>query len=458
MKTHGNQNSEVGTLPRDLGDGLLLRRATPADTDALADFNAQIHRERDASEPEMGIWAWTHDLMSGALSTFRPEDFTLVEDARTGAIVSSLNLISQTWAYEGIPFKVGRVELVGTHPDYRRRGLIRAQFEVVHRWSAERGEMVQAITGIPWFYRQFGYEMAMTRGGGRQAYRLYRPKLKEDESEPYCVRPATEADLPFIAELYDRAAERHLVNCLRDEALWRYELRGHSEGSFGRRLLRVVETATGEPAGFLTHDDGLWNEGMWLWLYELKPGFSWLAVTPSVIRYLWATGETYAARDQKACEMFGFSLGVEHPVYAVFADRLPHVNDPYAWYIRVADVAGFLRHIAPALERRLAASAVAGYTGEIKVGFYRSGLLLKLEQGRLAEIVDWSPDAEDSGDAVFPDLTFLHLLFGHRTFDELRRFFPDCGINIHSLARGDEVRAVLEALFPKRPSHVWGIR
>jgi hypothetical protein len=55
-------------------------------------------------------------------------------------------------------------------------------------------------------------------------------------------------------------------------------------------------------------------------------------------------------------------------------------------------------------------------------------------------------------------MTFLHLLFGHRTFDELRRFLPDCGINIHSLARGDEVRAVLEALFPKRPSHVWGIR
>jgi GNAT superfamily N-acetyltransferase len=458
MKTCGDQNSEAGALPRDLGDGLLLRRATPADTDALADFNAQIHRERDASEPDKGIWAWTHDLMSGALPTFYPEDFTLVEDTRTGAIVSSLNLIPQTWAYEGVPFMVGRVELVGTHPDYRRRGLIRAQFETVHRWSAERGEMVQAITGIPWYYRQFGYEMAMTEGGGRQGYGLHVPKLKEDESEPYRVRPATEADLSFIAELYDRAAERQPIHCLRDEALWRYELCGQSEGSFGRRLLRVVETATGEPAGFLAHSDGLGDKGAWLSTYELKPDFSWLAVTPSVIRYLWATGETYAARDQKACEMFGFSLGVEHPVYAVLAGRLPHVNDPYAWYIRVADVAGFLRHVAPALERRLAASGAAGYTGEIKVGFYRSGLLLRLEQGRLAEIVDWSPDAEDSGDAVFPDLTFLHLLFGHRTFDELRRFFPDCGIDIHSLARGDEVRAVLEALFPKRPSHVWGIR
>jgi len=458
VKTQDSSSSKAKTLPRDLGDGLLLRRATAEDADALADFNAQIHRERDAGEPDKGIWAWTRDLMSGTHPTFRPEDFTLVEDTHTGDIVSSLNLIPQTWAYEGIPFKVGRVELVGTHPDYRRQGLIRAQFEAVHRWGVDRGEMVQVITGIPWYYRQFGYEMAMTRGGGRQGYGLHVPQLKEDESEPYRVRPVTEADLPFIAELYDRAAERQPVHCLRDEALWRYELCGYSEDSFSRRLLRVVETASGELVGFLTHADRLWGEGMWLSIYELKPGFSWLAVTPSVIRYLWATGEAYAARDQKACEMFGFSLGAEHPVYAVFADRLPHVNDPYAWYIRVVDVAGFLRHVAPALERRLAASAAAGYTGEIKVGFYRSGLLLRFERGRLAEVADWSPDSEDSGDAVFPDLTFLHLLFGHRTFDKLRRFFPDCGIDIHSLARGDEVRAVLDALFPKRPSHVWGIR
>ena len=61
-----------------------------------------------------------------------------------------MNLISQTWAYEGIPFEVGRPELVGTLPEYRNRGLVRAQFEEVHRWSAARGELVQGITGIPY--------------------------------------------------------------------------------------------------------------------------------------------------------------------------------------------------------------------------------------------------------------------------------------------------------------------
>ena len=114
------------------------------------------------------VAAWTRDLLSGSHPTFGSDDFTIVEEAATGRIVSAMNLISQNWTYAGIPFGVGRPELVGTEPEYRKRGLVRARLKVIHALSAERGEMVQAITGIPNFYRQFGYEMAMSLGGGRQ--------------------------------------------------------------------------------------------------------------------------------------------------------------------------------------------------------------------------------------------------------------------------------------------------
>jgi len=80
---------------------------------------------------------------------------------------------------------VGRPELVGTHPDYRRRGLIRAQFKIIHQWSAARGHAMQAITGIPWYYRQFGYEMALELHGSRQGSISDVPIRKKGESEPY---------------------------------------------------------------------------------------------------------------------------------------------------------------------------------------------------------------------------------------------------------------------------------
>ena len=187
---------------KDLGDGLILRRATVDDTKALVAFNGRIHAEPDSEEEFGGVAAWVRDLMTKPHPTFDPADFTIVEDTKAKKIVSSLNLINQTWTYEGVEFGVGRPELVGTDPEYRRRGLIREQFDLIHQWSAERGHKVQAITGIPYYYRMFGYEMALNLGGGRIGYLPHIPKLKDDEQESYFFRPATKTDISFIMEVY----------------------------------------------------------------------------------------------------------------------------------------------------------------------------------------------------------------------------------------------------------------
>ena len=435
---------------RDLGDGLILRRATAADAEPLAAFNAVIHCDPDMEPPDEPVAIWTRDLFRGDHPTFDIGDFTIVEDTATGQIVSSLNLIGQTWAYGGVEFGVGRPELVGTHPDYRRRGLIRAQFDVVHRWSAERGQLVQAITGIPWYYRQFGYDMALDLGGGRIGYSPHVPHLKEGEAEPYPIRPATDADLPFIGQLYDEEAKRFRVSCVRDQVLWRHELR-HSPRSAQRQELCIVETAEGEPVGFIAHSAVPWRTWLPATRYALKPGASWLAVTPAVIRFLWAKGRELVARDGKEVEAFGLWLDREHPALQAAAERLPRVRPPYAYYMRVPDLPGFLRHIAPALERSLAASPAAAYSGEVKVSFYRDGLRLVLDHGRLATVEPWQPSRAEEGDAGFPDLTFLQLLFGYRSLAELRYARADCWVD------GDAAREVLGGLFPKQPSDVWPV-
>ncbi len=125
-------------LIRDLGNGLIMRQATSQDAEALADFNAHIHSDLGPDQPDEGVRAWTRDLLEQPHPTFKPDDFTIVEDTQSGKIVSSMNLISQTWSYGGIPIAVGRPELVGTDPAYRNRGLVRAQFEIVHAWSLAR--------------------------------------------------------------------------------------------------------------------------------------------------------------------------------------------------------------------------------------------------------------------------------------------------------------------------------
>src|SRR5262249_13325730 len=125
---------------RELGDGLVLRHAAADDEEALAAFVGDVLRAQDGDEPNHPLTAWTRDLIAGRHPTFRPADATVVVDSRTGAIVSSLHLLSQTWAYGGVPIPVGQPELIGTLPKHRGAGLVRAQFEVIHRLSAERGQ------------------------------------------------------------------------------------------------------------------------------------------------------------------------------------------------------------------------------------------------------------------------------------------------------------------------------
>lgn len=445
-----NQVREKGaTLPRDLGDDLVLRRATADDTEALAAFNAAV--QQDLDEPEVGIDVWTRDMMRGDHPTTGVGDFLVVEDSRTGAIASSLCLISQTWSYAGIPFGVGRPEMVGTAPKYRRRGLVRAQFDVIHGWSAARGEMAQAISGIPWYYRQFGYEMAVESEAGRFGYRADVPDLAEGEAEPYRVRPATETDLPFVVRAYEHGIRRGRIACLRDAAQWRYDLLGHSLTSDFRIDLCAIKEADGAPVGFIGYHPRLWRNGIYVAVYELVPGVSWLAVTPSVLRHLRSIGDRYAIESTTRFDTINFETSSEHPVYRAIPSKLHGIRSPYAWYVRVPDLAGFLRHIAPALEQRLADSILVGHTGALALNFYRTGLRLTFTEGRLASIELWQPASDERGDAAFPDRTFLQLLFGFRSLDELTYAFPDCMI------RTDDARVLLETLFPKQGSNIWAI-
>ena len=95
-------------MVQDLGDGLILRRTTAADADALAAFNADQIRFQDMPEPFLPLAVWTRDLLGGRHPTFKPEDGFIVEDRKTGAIVSSMLLISQRCDYGGASAAAGR--------------------------------------------------------------------------------------------------------------------------------------------------------------------------------------------------------------------------------------------------------------------------------------------------------------------------------------------------------------
>ncbi len=426
---------------RDLGNGLVLRRARQQDIEPLIEFFSRIFSPRAGRE--------IRAVIDGTWQAGRLEQFTLVEDTASGQIVSSLTLLDKQYSYDGIPFGVGQPEFVATDPAYRRRGLIRAQMETVHAWSEARGDKLQVIDGILNYYRQFGYEYALEQVYGRIGFTSYVPKLKEGESERYHLRPATPDDAPFLAQTYAQAQRRYLVSTVTTEQAWQ-RIAARSQTEDTTRLLRIIETPDGVPVGYLLYDSELRGDHQIVILaYELTPGISWHPVSLSVLRYLCAVGAEMAQRENKTFGTFHFSVGPAHPVHEAIHDLLPRTVGPYALYIRIPNLADFVQHIVPVLERRLAGSVLVGHTGELKISFYRSGLRLAFERGKITGVEPWQPTVEDGGMVQFPDLTFLQILLGYRSLEELEDAFKDCN------HESDEARALVRALFPKHISHIF---
>ena len=108
-------------LPRNLGNGLILRWSRPEDSERIAECLGNIFAED--GEPDEAVMYGIRDWTSERHLSVGPNGFTLITDENKGSqIVSTLTLNSQIWAYEGISFGVGQVEAVGTDPDYRRKG------------------------------------------------------------------------------------------------------------------------------------------------------------------------------------------------------------------------------------------------------------------------------------------------------------------------------------------------
>jgi hypothetical protein len=435
-----------------IDEDLILRYATPADGEALAKFNGEVHADPEEDFAEF-IAVWVRELMSGNHPTTKAEDFTLVENVKTGEIVSSLCLIDQTWAYEGIEFPVGRPELVGTKDEFRRRGLVRKQFDLIHEWSEKRGQVMQFITGIPWFYRQFGYEMAVNLGGRRQGFLEHIPKLKDDEKEPYRFRSVEEKDLPFITKLYRKSCQRNLLSCVRNEKSWHYEaFMRNLKSDFALRI-EIIETTKGKSVGYLMTHPTLFGSRLPVVAFEVIEGISWFEAAHPTLRRIKEIGQEIAARDtkeEKKVEFtsFSFSFGAEHPVYDVIPTRMPRVFDPYAFYIRLPDVESFLQLITPVLEERLDGSYMAGHNGELLLNFFTNGIKIDFERGKIKNIESWEKPDYEKASANFPNLTFLQLLFGYRDVQELEDAYADI------YYPKEEAKPLLKSLFPKKASNV----
>jgi len=410
-----------------------------------------VFRDGPDEPPNTSIAALMREAMSGRFPPMGAGDVAVVEDTRRREhrLVCCTCLWRLAWDYEGIPFAVGRPEIVATDPQYRKRGLVRAVFELVHARSEAEGHLAQGITGIYYFYRQFGYEYALDLDRRRLAYFALIPPAPEGVPEPFSLRDATAGDIPLIQSLYDQNRALYAISTRMPEQWWRYQI------GMQHRLkvdifwnIQIIVDEQGTSRGYVIIPELRWRQSLLVYDLTTAPGVNLQALMPSLLRALRAQAErAAAAANAGPAERIAFTMGVKHPAYAVLGKTLAIEPElPYAWYVRVPDLPRFLRHIAPVLERRLANSPLAGYSGALALNFYRDGLQLVFEKGRLISVAPWqAPLWGEEGNAGFPPLVFLQLLFGRRGLEELQYAYPDVRVE-------NAVELLVKILFPASPS------
>lgn len=456
-----NTETNLPTARSELGDGLICRWSTAADTEKIGELMAKVYRDNAAEALSPRARDRARQLMCGSHPFMTPDDYAIIEDTSKpgNPVIAGTCLWRHQWSYAGIPFGVGRPEFVLTDPDYRNRGLVRKLFELVHTRSAEEGHLLQAITGIAHFYRQFGYEYVLDLEGQRTAYCSLIPEKKGDEPEPYHLRPARPDDIPTMQELYNQGRANSLIWHEAPAGYWPYYVGQWADPNFvydvensavSMRYFMIIDQK-GEICGQITTATKRWSKALSVYEVSTAPQINLHQATPTVLRLLRDLGKEIpgSESDTPPCSEINFNLGRTHPFYATMGDTIaPRSEPPYAWYVRIPDIPAFIRHIAPVLEERLARSSLVGHSGELKLDFYRGGLLFQFKAGKFGEITPWrAPVYGDHADAGCPPLVFLQLLLSYRSLDELKTFFPDVWAK-------EEAALLLNTLFPKLVSKV----
>ena len=326
-------------------------------------------------------------------------DVVVVEDTGAGRLVSTLNLIPQTWAYAGVPLGVGRVELVGTDPAYQGRGLVRRQLE--RRAPAQRRARAPAAGHQRHPRLLPPVRLHLRAGGRRRPDRLAhaRPRARPGAAEPFRLRLAGEADLAALDEIEQHAprargwpasatpppggtswmaAVPRALCTARSSSSRRSARTTRAPRPPGRAASRASPssaTAASRAPRRPVRSPGSGASRS----PRASPGTRPPSVSCATSR---VPGAQPRAAAGPAYEEVRLALGEDHPAYAA----APGVLARRSLVAPGTSACPTCRRSSTASDRPGGAPgrlAVAGYTGRLSLSFYRDGLRLRPERGHL---------------------------------------------------------------------------
>lgn len=383
-----------------------IRSALEPDTDAIAELIADRIGDEDAKEAEMVL----ED------PSFRSRWFVAESEGR---ILSTAAVFPGQLSIGPVAVGAGAIEFVATHPDAEGSGLVRSLMDEIHRTAPTRGEMVQWIVGITYFYRKFGYEYAIPVEAMYNFPQDASPEMptgwETDEVSGYDLANVFRAQLEF--------AKRADISLTATERMWDF----YSESP----VYRIIRASGPDGPAYGR-----------VYAYETD-------------RYLFdivaESSNAVAALINAAGDGGQYEVSVlGRPALRHNLDELATPQDSGdAYYVRVAEPMALLEAMRPVLAQRLDGLDEGG--GEALLSMYQSSIRFKYGVGRVGPMGRAKPEPAPigaGGSGVAPD-KIVSLLLGPLGAARLAELNPDVNLG--------EQEALMEALFPPQTCdvHSW---
>ncbi len=393
----------------------------PLETERDVDENLELMRIVFGEEE--GVDAMTRRLLERQPG-FGLGNFLTVR--HEGKMVASLNIIPQTWSIGGIPLKVAEMGMVTTLPEYRKRGLQRTLNAHYDEYIAEGGFDLSVIEGIPFFYRQFGYEYTIPLDVEAEM-----PLSKIAYEKTPDIRPFRRSDISKAVGLLGESQKKFLVHSVRPEAVWRAQEETGWQADWAFKGFVLEER--GEVVAYFR----LSLKGDTIYLVEISNTNNRQA--DKILGFIRSYGEELGA------SRLVTRVSHSEPIIDELLKSGGEAHKPYAWQVKIVDHKRVFENLAPLFTKRIADSRHRNLTDDIKINLYRQCLALNIVDGKVERVVPCEGLRKD--EIRINPVVFPKLLLGAASREELEDDYPDVSVK-------PRYRELIDVLFPKGNSYI----
>jgi len=396
------------------------------DKNRLVEFNKLVHKGNIE-------YHLTNLLFNNPFNSI--ENFAYLEiDGKIAAMVGFLKYKQQ---FGEMQVSVGEFTYVGTHPEHRKKGLIKILMNYWFDYAKVKNIELCFLYGIPDFYQQFDFEYAVPTYFYN--YVTIEKQMLKDIKGEYKIEKLSSCSEKYakeIKEIYDKSSKENFCSRVRSLEYFKYRLKSTNKGE--HRWYVVLEQE------------------------EVK-GYIWLSLSQNEIKIREAN-----IKDDKAGESLSEllflltekiedvkTLGLRSPLNNSFAKYLYKKGGKFActnelypenWagMFKIIDLKAIMMKLVQNFEKRLYNSKFYEYTGDFIINAEIAKVAFNIEKGKVTVTDNFINGVEVN----IPIKILTSIFTGYKDIE-----YYEKQLNFKS----EDIKEILKVLFPLENPYIWDL-